>query len=477
MNFQDNTLHSLNGFTGNYGSLQTPHSLLPSQVSANAPALYPSNQTPLPNQTLIPNRNATQRPSSRRNQHSQPSASCKLCRRRKVKCDRNVPCGSCARAGVECVPSAPSQAPRGRQGGRKRRTDGELLERIAKLEGLVNNVEGNSDEHGMTPRHIDRILPDGVKAGPQSVIESANHDRTKGDSSGANDVRGQNSGLRLDRYLGSPFWATLSEEINGLKDVLDGSSDEGEETEDGQTPESSHSSSGRPPSQQKQSNDSSFVICPMTTVKHASNPTPHQLYTFCEVYLTNVDPVFKVLHGPSLRKYLQEGAAELDCSPGPKGLEALKFAVCYSATVSMTDGECEHRIGEDKGVLVARYRAGTELALAKADFVNTDEMSTLQALTIYLVSTCSQCILCRRLADDTDAHVLGLGPRLRYPTPYVDAHKSGRANRSSHEFTPGIPCIFTSAFRTRDAPTLVVADMSIGFPRCRGSRYQPCGAC
>lgn len=35
--------------------------------------------------------------------------------------------------------------------------------------------------------------------------------------------------------------------------------------------------------------------------------------------------------------------------------------------------------------LMANYRAGTELALAQADFVNTLEMSILQALTIYLI--------------------------------------------------------------------------------------------
>ena len=102
--------------------------------------------------------------------------------------------------------------------------------------------------------------------------------------------------------------------------------------------------------------------------------------------MTNVDPVFEVFHAPSLRRYLQEGAAELDCSPGPRGREAVKFAVCYAATVSMTAEECRHKLGEDKALLMARYRAGTESTLAKADFLNIEEMSTLQALTIYLVN-------------------------------------------------------------------------------------------
>jgi hypothetical protein len=44
------------------------------------------------------------------------------------------------------------------------------------------------------------------------------------------------------------------------------------------------------------------------------------------------------------------------------------------------------QIGEDRSALLTRYRASVELALAKADFVNTVELSTLQALAIFLVS-------------------------------------------------------------------------------------------
>jgi hypothetical protein len=44
------------------------------------------------------------------------------------------------------------------------------------------------------------------------------------------------------------------------------------------------------------------------------------------------------------------------------------------------------QIGEERSVLLTRYRASVEVALAKADFVNTVELSTLQALAIFLVS-------------------------------------------------------------------------------------------
>ena len=304
----------------------------------------------------------------KRTQPGQISASCTLCRRRKVKCDREFPCGSCTRAGVECVPLVPSRVPRGRKGGRKRRIDGELLERIAKLEALIEDaggdikgdMGGDSNKHGMSPLRMDYKSTVGVTETPSRANVSDIHDLSKGSSNGPASHKGQSS-PGFHRYLGASFWVTLSDEVNGLKEVLDDSSNEEDELEEAQTLPSSLSASGR--QQLPLATDSSFVISRANFVENPGHPTARQLYSLCEIFLKNVDPVFKILHAPSLRRYLQDGAAELDCSPGPRGLEALKFAISYAATVSLTDEECRHRIGEDRVVLLARYRAGTESVL------------------------------------------------------------------------------------------------------------------
>lgn len=313
-------------------------------------------------------------PSSGDSNPAPTPASCTLCRRRKVKCDRTVPCGNCQRSKAECVPFIPSRAARGRQGGRKRkRGEGEILERIAKLEGLVRSFEG----HETPQSEQERTVGDGT-----SGILNANASGGPAE----NRAQFQPAAPRLDKYLAGSFWATLSEEIHGLKDVFGGSSDDEDEDEAELAPPEITSGLGQ--QDLPRSNHSAFAIIRTTTTVDIIPPKPHQIFIFCDVYLANVEPIFKVLHGPSLRKYLQENAAELDCSPGRRGLEALRFAIYYTAVTSMDTGECRHRIGEDKTVLLARYRAGTESALAKADFINTVEMSTLQALTIYLVSTC-----------------------------------------------------------------------------------------
>lgn len=313
-------------------------------------------------------------PSPGDSSHPPTPASCTLCRRRKVKCDRNTPCGNCQRSRAECVPFIPSGTARGRQGGRKRKREGgELLERIAKLEGLVRSIEGHETPQGEQERATgdDTIGATGVNAsasgGPPEI-----RDRT------------QPAAPRLDKYLATSFWVSLSEEIHGLKDVFGGSTDDEDEEESELAPPSGMSSLGQ--QQLRQSIHSGFPILRTMIAEDIVLPKPHQVYTFCDIYLANVDPIFKILHGPSLRRYLQENAAELDCSPGPGGLEALRFAIYYAAVTSMDNGECRHRIGEDRTVLLARYRMGTESALAKADFINTVELSTLQAFVIYLVS-------------------------------------------------------------------------------------------
>lgn len=314
-------------------------------------------------------------PSSGDSSHTPTPASCMLCRRRKVKCDRNTPCGNCQRSRAECVPFIPSGTARGRQGGRKRKREGgEILERITKLEGLVKSIEGNETPQGEQERTAG---DDNIGATPAFNANA---------SEGSPNVRDRNQPAtpRLDKYLATSFWVSLSEQIHGLKDVLGGSSDD--EGEGKLAPPSGTSSLD--PQHLQQSNHSGFAILRTTTAEEIIPPKPHQVYTFCDIYLANVDPIFKVLHGPSLRKYLQENAVELDCSPGAGGLEALRFAIYYAAVTSMDNGECRHRIGEDRTVLLARYRMGAESALAKADFINTVELSTLQAFVIYLVGSC-----------------------------------------------------------------------------------------
>ena len=139
-----------------------------------------------------------------------------------------------------------------------------------------------------------------------------------------------------------------------------------------------------------QSSQSNFVICAPDVLSDRGSALKHPIRSHVRslylAFMTNVESNVKMLHGPSLRRYMVEETGELDCSPGPEGWNALKFAIYYITTTSLTPDECLQRLGEEKSVLLPRFRSSTELALARADFVNTEDMSTLQALVLYLVS-------------------------------------------------------------------------------------------
>ncbi|KAI9672466.1 MAG: hypothetical protein M1817_003232 [Caeruleum heppii] len=333
------------------------------------PEPLPAVGTESPNQAVAPATASSQ--TSRQLPIRKSKPSCNLCRKRKIKCDRTVPCAHCRRSGAVCVSSAPSRLPRGRQGGR-RKADRELLDRIARLEKLVKGIEGEETaEDGSTPQSSGAAdtqhSPSAELGAPVSKVQS-HKSGSKPSKEG------------LDRYLGSSVWMSLSDEIHGMREVLNESSDDEDEGSD-LTPNS-------PSPSLAQAGHSSFVICRPDLLPDVAGPLKHptrsQVHSLYACYLTNVDPVVKMLHGPSLRRYLVEETGQLDCSPGPRGWEALRFAIYYTATSSLTPEECSQMLGEEQLVLLPYFRLATELALARADFVNTDDMSTLQALILYL---------------------------------------------------------------------------------------------
>jgi Fungal Zn(2)-Cys(6) binuclear cluster domain len=149
--------------------------------------------------------------------------SCNLCRRCKIKCDRADPCSHCVRVDAVCISAVPSGAPRGRQGGRCK-VDSELLDRIAKLEHLVNHLERGSS--GVTPPLLE--LADGNHVVWQCIVSSGRlwnqangfeHQACEEPDTRTYKIQPEKPGLNLpkeglDRYLGSSLWMNLSDEVS-----------------------------------------------------------------------------------------------------------------------------------------------------------------------------------------------------------------------------------------------------------------------
>lgn len=84
--------------------------------------------------------------------------SCVTCRRRKVRCDKRMPCSNCRKARISCIFPAPGRAPR-----RPRPRDPnappkqtserevELIKRLRKLEGIVEELSGQIEVEARHP--------------------------------------------------------------------------------------------------------------------------------------------------------------------------------------------------------------------------------------------------------------------------------------------------------------------------------------
>lgn len=114
--------------------------------------------------------------------------------------------------------------------------------------------------------------------------------------------------------------------------------------------------------------------------------TPQARRSLCEIYIQNVDPVFKVLHRPSLRAFLRDDQPYLDYEPDHHAPVTLAYAVYYAAVVTIDDAQCQLLFGLDKRTAAACLQAETDAALQRSDFVTTNELTVLQAYLLSLLA-------------------------------------------------------------------------------------------
>lgn len=187
--------------------------------------------------------------------------SCVTCRKRKVRCDKSMPCGNCRRAQIQCVFPAPGRAPRRPRPKdpnappkhRSTEREVELIGRLRKLEGIVEELSGqiqleavrHSSSSGNSPEAA--IGRDGeAHAGNHGLAESSvsgssreqssprvgsagrgspapgrlvsGYNTSLGPLGRAPDVNKQLGRLVLNdkgtsRYVSSGFWSRINDEV------------------------------------------------------------------------------------------------------------------------------------------------------------------------------------------------------------------------------------------------------------------------
>ncbi|KAI2480160.1 c6 transcription [Pyrenophora tritici-repentis] len=304
--------------------------------------------------------------------------SCVTCRRRKVKCDKKNPCSNCVRAKIECVFPGPGRAPRKS----RKPADAELLERLRRLEDVVTSLNAQVEGHEQEAADRERSRQNSTVDDPCPYAQSSSgggESRAHAQVAVDNSVEGlENRFGRLvvekgrSRYINNSFWASLNNEVEDLKAILIEHSDD---EDDAHSPDTSNLSS--------QHHGFIFGYSSSSVDMQALHPGQQQARDFWEVYKENVESLVKVLHIPTHEPIILDAFTHLD--KVDRGLEALLFAIYYGAATSSTPEDCLARWGEDRGVLLNRYRFGLEQALARANFLYCDEVIILQAFVVFMV--------------------------------------------------------------------------------------------
>ena len=303
---------------------------------------------------------------------------CTSCRHRKVKCNKNTPCDQCLESGIECIYPTRRIRPTRAQRDASKARDKELLGRIRHLESLLAS---NTDA---VPAGSNTRIPDtSLESSLDLPFSSAGVHGTSAETGVPVDdhyaafVKRQKEG---SRYLNGTFWSSLTDEFEGLKQLIENPMEDEDDLDEGDSTSTDAAYSSPDLVLQESSNFND------TEISHP--PSAHSVVLW-QFFFKNVDPVCRILHRPTVNAYFSNLKALFDPSTRRikfRSLEAVTFAAYFATVTSMPSEECVDYFGEEKDILSARYKRYTEKVLIQADFLNSLEIPTLQGFTIYIVS-------------------------------------------------------------------------------------------
>ncbi|KAK6409679.1 hypothetical protein LTR95_018285 [Oleoguttula sp. CCFEE 5521] len=246
--------------------------------------------------------------------------------------------------GKPCIPIVNQRIPRGRAGGRTKNEN--LHERIERLEGLIRTYFRHQ-------KSTEGAVASSGAVAARAVEPTGNY-----------------------QFLGTAFWTSLQDELEQLEtDLDDGRFVSLTDDLDSASPEAERgvSRSGTDP-----------IFGTISGSDALRPPLPMLSAHLCGVYFRNVDPIFKVLHTPSVRAHIEDGLPYLDYSRGHGSVTALVYVIYYAAVCTMGEEECARTLWQSRTQAVDHFREMAEVALARADYIVTEELTTLQALVIFL---------------------------------------------------------------------------------------------
>lgn len=251
--------------------------------------------------------------------------------------------------------------------------------RIKNLEGLVGRITATAAPTDK-PDPKEEYGPSSVEPGAINIQPSSN---ARLDDESLAFVKQQESG---SQYVGHTLWTMLSQEVGGLRQLLEDTAEEDEQDYvANHSPDTTYSS-------QILLNCTGMLVEP-------DHPSELHKAILIQFYFSNVHPLCKLLHGPTIKTLIfdtiRSETPKCDI-PTPSSVEAIAFAMYFAAVTSMSDDDCLKLLETSKADLVVRYKSGVEIALSRANFLSSNEITTLQGLTLYIVSLSPVVILLTR---------------------------------------------------------------------------------
>ncbi|KAL3476352.1 fungal-specific transcription factor domain-containing protein [Aspergillus californicus] len=275
-----------------------------------------------------------------RTSHSIMPHTCHTCSKRKVKCDKMVPsCSRCRKGGTKCLYQATQ--PRSR----KRKVSEDVLERLVHYERILQR-NGLLDMDTLADAEVVQLLP----------VSSTNSRPPKAGK--------LLTGRGTSRYVDSHIWYNLpADEIQHM-------SDDEEEDE---------------ASQVSLSDPLTGALLGMQQNLLRYHPSHAHAMVLWKTHITNVEPICKVLHIQSISNMVESVS---QCpEKASKTEEALLFAIYHVAVFSMAEDDCTNQFKKERSTLMQHYHFAARQALVNASFLKTTQLSILQALFLFLLST------------------------------------------------------------------------------------------
>ncbi|KAK2072460.1 hypothetical protein P8C59_006814 [Phyllachora maydis] len=275
--------------------------------------------------------------------------------RRTMSC-QTKPCANCLKANVECR-VVPPQPPRRRK---KKPHERDLIERLKKYESLLS-------QHGVNFEHFAHDLKPGDIADDVTDLEQDLGGLKTSPSSGQDHVS-------PDDADANKKWVPYFREYRHADAALDSSDEETERPTIHHAFDNMFDNSDGFP----------FTVGGAVSSVTHQHPSAIQIFQLWQIYISNVNPLLKLNHIPTLQAQIITASASTAKIARP--LEALMFAIYLIAVTSMTEHEAQSTFAEDKFVMLKRFHDSCQQALVNAGFMRSSELMVLQAFILYLLA-------------------------------------------------------------------------------------------